>query len=349
MSDDGAVGSILSEVAAEVQAELVRLCQSKGVRLAELETRLLGLVGRLKAAMLQATSRALGSGYCGSELPCVCGGVLKFVGYRRRTLLTLLGELVLERAYYWCPVCGASRVPLDEALGLGRAGQSPGVVATTLLVCALLPNAQAMNLLEELGLVHVSVKESQRIVLEEGEEILAGRDAEARAWSEEHVEPTEEVCRKPPERLAVLMDGTTAHTDGDWHEVKVGTFYSFDHRGDATGEKGCVATFEGVEHFRCLWDTEAQRWHLAEAGVVVALCDGSPWTWNTVAEYCPEHTFQLLDFYHATEHLWRVAHAVWGEGSSRATEWVETQKTRLCEGRLEEFFDALGQWAKTEP
>jgi hypothetical protein len=240
-------------------------------------------------------------------------------------------------------------VPLDEQLGLGGAGQSPGIVATTLLVCALHPNAQAMNLLEELGVPHVSVKESQRVVLEAGEGVLAARDAEARAWSDGHVEPTEDVRRKPPERLAVLMDGTTAHTDGDWHEVKVGSFYTFDRRGDATGEKGCVSTFEGIEHFRRLWDTEAQRWHIAEAPVVVALCDGSPWTWNTVAEYCPEHTVPLLDFYHATEHLWTLAHAVWGEGSSRAVEWVETQKTRLREGRLDDFFDALHQWREAEP
>ena len=349
MEGSARVEHIVAELAAEIHTEVRRLGHTQDSRLVRVEQQLLGLVERVKGGVLRAAAAALGRGYAGSALPCECGGVLKFMDHRRRTILTLLGDLVLERAYYWCRSCGASRAPLDERLGLGGGGQSPGIVATTLLMCALHPNAQAMNVLEELGVPHVSVKESQRIVLEAGEDVLGARDGEARAWSDEHIDPVEDVRRKPPERLAVLMDGTTAHTDGAWHEVKVGTFYPFDEQGDAVGEKGCVATFEGVEHFRRLWDTEAQRWHLAEAPVVVALCDGSPWTWNTVAEFCPGHTVQILDFYHATEHLWKLAHAIWGEGSSRAGEWVETQKTHLREGRLDAFFDGLQRWADAEP
>jgi hypothetical protein len=348
MSDDRAAESIVAEVATEIHTELERLGQCEGLQLSGVETRLLELLRRVKLGVLRAASKVLGTGYRGRELACECGGVLRFVDHRRRTILTLLGDLVLERAYYWCSRCGASHVPLDERLGLDGAGQSPGVVATTLLMCALHPNAHAMNVLDELGVPHVSVKESQRIVLEAGQGIVAARDAEARTWNDERVVPSEDVRRRPPERLAVLMDGTTVHTDGDWHEVKVGTFYPFDRRGEATGEKGCVATFEGIGPFRRLWDTEAQRWHLADAPVVVALCDGSSWTWNTVAEFCPEHTVPLLDFYHATEHLWELAHAIWGQGSSRAKEWVETQKTRLCEGHLDDFFDDLRQWAGAE-
>ena len=348
MGEHTTVEAIVAEIGAQVKGECQWLRHSRGERLATVEVRLLELVKRLRRLILDAAAQALGTGYAGSTLPCGCGATARFVSYRRRTLLTLVGELVLRRAYYWCSRCGTSQVPLDECLGLGGASQSPGIVATTLLVCALHPNAQAMKLLEELGIPHVSVKESQRIVLEAGEEVLGDRDAEARAWSQEHADPTEDVRPQVPQRLAVLMDGTTVHTDGDWHEVKVGTFYLFDEEGGALGEKGCVATFEGVEHFRRLWDTEAQRWHLARAPAVVALCDGSTWTWNTVAEYCPPHTVQLLDFYHAAKHLWKLAHAIWGEGSSRAAEWVETQKTRLLEGQLEEFFAALRRWSELE-
>jgi len=105
-----------------------------------------------------------------------------------------------------------------------------------------------------------------------------------------------------------------------------------------------VATFEKVQSFRALWDTEAQRWHMADAKHVVALCDGAPWTWNTVAECCPEHTIELLDFYHASEHLWTLARALWGDGAVRAPQWVEEQKTRLLEGDLDAFFDELKRW-----
>jgi hypothetical protein len=237
---------------------------------------------------------------------------------------------------------------LDEELDIVGQTQSLGVQLTTALVCALLANGQGMKLLEHLKVPHVSVKESQRVTREVAQRALAERDEVAQRWREGHVPPSEDVRREVPERLAVLMDGTKAHTDGDWHEVKVGTFYPFDTKGEALGEKGCVSTFEGIEHFRALWDTEAQRWHLAEVPHVVALCDGAPWTWNTVAECCPEHTVEILDFYHASEHVWTLARAVWGDGSARAGEWVQEQKTRLLEGDLDAFFGELKQWTQME-
>jgi len=349
MHNEKAVKAIIAEIGHSVQEGIEALAERyEPVSLAEWEEELLQLRKRVDMLMLKASALALGSGRCGSELPCECGGRLRLVGNRPKRILTLLGTLPLKRAYYHCASCGRSRVPLDERLAVGNDRQSLGVKQTTLLVCALMPNGRAMDLLGELGIPHVSEKESQRIVRELGGAVVAERDREADLWRREHTTPVEHIRGQVPERLAVLMDGTMAHTDGAWHEGKVGTFYVFDEDGEAVGEKGCVATFRGIEHFRALWDTEAQRWHMAEAKHVVALCDGGPWTWNTVAECCPAHTFELLDFYHAAEHLGSVANAIWGEGSERGGEWVEEQKERLLEGRLDAFFEELGRWAKAE-
>lgn len=337
---------IIAELGSLIQAELDSLGAEES--LAVIEERLQKVLEAVRTGLLEGVAGQLGSGNLGSRLPCSCGGELVHHGNRRRSILTLLGYLPLVRAYYRCPRCHASRVPLDEHLGIEGGGQSRGVVVTTMLTCALLPNGQAMDLLEQLGVPHVSVKESQRIVLEGGQDVVAEREAEAAQWREGHVAPTEHVRRKAPERLAVLMDGTMAHTDGDWHEAKVGAFYSFDADGESTGEKSTVATFENVDIFRGLWDTEAQRWHLADVGEVVALCDGSAWTWNTIAECCPEHTLEVLDFYHAVEHLWEMARGLWGESSPRAKEWVEAQKERLKSGDLDAFFAELGRWAAKE-
>ncbi len=337
---------IIAELGSAIQAEVGTLRADVG--LAVIEERLLGLLAAIRAGLLDGVAGQLGSGNLGSRLPCACGGELVHHGNRRREVLTLLGWLPLVRAYYRCPTCHESRVPLDEHLGIVGDGQSRGVILTTMLTCTLLPNGQAMDLLEQLDVPHVSVKESQRIVLEAGQEVLGRREAEAQRWQEEHKAPIVDVRRKPPKRLAVLMDGTMAHTDGEWHEAKVGAFYTFDAKGKAAGEKGAVATFEGIEDFRTLWDAEAQRWHLADVPDVVALCDGSAWTWNTIAEYCPEHTLEVLDFYHAVEHLWEMARALWGESSPRAKEWVDEQKDRLEEGALDSFFAELQRWAAKE-
>lgn len=340
------LSDIIAELTSLIQTELRTLGPEES--LACIEERMQNVVDALRAGLLEGIARRLGSGNLGPSVPCACGSELLHRGNRPRRVLTLLGDLHLRRAYYRCPRCSRTRVPLDERLGLEGGGQSRGVVVTTMLVCALLPNAQAMDLLEQLGVPHVSVKESQRIVLDAGQDVLAERQAEAVQWSESHVAPTEHVQRKAPKRLAVLMDGTMAHTDGDWHEAKVGAFYSFDEEGKGTGHKSTVATFEGIDSFRGLWDTEAQRWRLADVPEVVALCDGSAWTWNTIAECCPKHTLEVLDFYHAVEHLWEMARALWGESSPRAKEWVEEQKERLKSGDLDAFFAELDRWVAKE-
>jgi len=342
MAAEQIIETMIAQVRGHVQEEIELLVRREsGQSQAKVEQRLEDLMGVIRQAVLQAVGQALGTGYGGSQMPCECGAWMRFVGHRRKTVLTLLGDLHLQRAYYSCAHCRATRVPLDEQLDIVRQGQSAGVKLVTALTCALLPNAQAMGLLEELKLPHVSVKESQRLTLEVGQRAIGQRDEEARRWCEQRVGPGEHVRREAPERLAVLMDGTTAHTDGDWHEVKVGTFYTFDEEGKATGEKGHVATFEKIDHFRSLWDTEAQRWHLGQAPHVVALCDGAAWTWNIIAQCCPEHTVQILDFYHATEHLWTLARTLFGEASKRAARWVDKQKERLLHGRLDDFFCEL--------
>ena len=57
----------------------------------------------------------------------------------------------------------------------------------------------------------------------------------------------------------------------------------------------------------------ARQCGLEQAQQVVVLGDGAPWIWNLVAEHFPE-AVQIVDLYHAKEHVWDVAHAVFGRG-----------------------------------
>lgn len=72
--------------------------------------------------------------------------------------------------------------------------------------------------------------------------------------------------------------------------------------------------------------------HALAAGVadprcqVVALSgDGAHWIWEQGAAYfgTPDRDcVEILDFYHAAEHVSTVAHTVWGEGSPDAAAWI---------------------------
>jgi hypothetical protein len=58
---------------------------------------------------------------------CLCEHAAKFHSYQSRRLLTVQGEIRLERAYYYCGRCHHSFIPYDEVLGL-REAISPGLL-----------------------------------------------------------------------------------------------------------------------------------------------------------------------------------------------------------------------------
>jgi hypothetical protein len=67
---------------------------------------------------------------------------------------------------------------------------------------------------------------------------------------------------------------------------------------------------------------EAVRRGVERAGQVVILGDGALWIWKLAEEHFAG-AIQILDFWHASEYVWKVAKAVWGQGSAKTTEWAE--------------------------
>src|SRR5207302_7155228 len=61
----------------------------------------------------------------------------------------------------------------------------------------------------------------------------------------------------------------------------------------------------------------AEATGLSRAQQVVVLGDGAVWIWKLVAEHFPD-AVQIVDLYHAEEHVWEVAHAVYGSQSQHA-------------------------------
>lgn len=60
---------------------------------------------------------------------------------------------------------------------------------------------------------------------------------------------------------------------------------------------------------------------------LVFVCDGAPWIWNWIAACYPKAT-QILDFYHAVEHLGRLA-GDWFKDKSERKQWLAKQKVLL--------------------
>jgi hypothetical protein len=75
------------------------------------------------------------------------------------------------------------------------------------------------------------------------------------------------------------------------------------------------------------------------------LGDGAAWIWNQARDHFYD-SVQIVDWYHAKQHLAQAAHLIHGEGTPAAQQWLKDQETVLFEGHAERVADALINLAK---
>ena len=142
----------------------------------------------------------------------------------------------------------------------------------------------------------------------------------------------------------VSLDGGMMHIRGEgWKEFKVGTVFdvvlqpgSDPHTGEAVEQPcavniGYTAVLGDVAHFGpALWklavDKDVPR--AARSGVTA---DGAAWIWNLAADYFPD-SVQIVDWYHADEHLAAAAHALYPDNEAQAARWRHQMHTPLFLG-----------------
>ena len=78
---------------------------------------------------------------------------------------------------------------------------------------------------------------------------------------------------------------------------------------------------------------EAIRRGFDTADRQVVIGDGAPWIWNLAAEQFPG-AIEIVDIYHAKQHLCDVAKAIYGSGTDLADQWARDRRAELDAGRL---------------
>lgn len=185
-----------------------------------------------------------------------------------------------------------------------------------------------------------------------------GAKAEAQTQARLKTTPQEKQPDRPASALAVLMlDGFQVRFRGpgwgkkktpqprvEWHESKLGVFYRHEQavrepRGQLLEKVVVGWQGEGLELSRRLhW--EAQRGGLGRAHAVLAVADGAPWIWNVVGDRWPG-AHQILDFYHASQHLWGLGQALHPQDETTRQAWVEERLHRLRHGKEAEALAEL--------
>lgn len=78
------------------------------------------------------------------------------------------------------------------------------------------------------------------------------------------------------------------------------------------------------------------------------LGDGACWLWRLVEEHFPG-AVQIVDLWHAQQHVWEVAHAVFGRGTPAGGAWAKQAWSWLVQGKIEALVTAIAALPPVAP
>jgi hypothetical protein len=292
-------------------------------------------------------------GHRGPRVPCGRGHEAVFVSYRDKVIDTVLGPVALTRAWYHCAGCGHGLAPRDAELGVAGASMSPGLAAMNDRAAAAVPFKEAAGLLEDLAGVRENAKRVERAAEASGSGLAAAGRERARLIAARKLVP---LPPSPlPDKLYTAIDGTgvpmtgkeTAGRDGKGEdgrartrEVKLAVFFTQ----DKAGADGCpvrdrdstsvIATFEPASAFAGLVKAEGIRRGAGHVRQFTILGDGAAWIWNIATAKFPGAT-QVVDLFHAREHLHALARSLEFMLLDRKDEWLAARLEDLDFGYIE--------------
>ena len=311
-----------------------------GENLGDLESAIVLKMRELGQGLLQRVVSSKPNGYRGSSMACDCGGAMRFVGHRSKNIHTVLGWVVVARAYYHCPDCGSSCFPYDQASGLGSECLSPGLARACCVVAVDDSFSQTSYKIKELFDQYVSEKTVERVVHQVGSVVLRQQDERFESSLKSRQVPG---SQGGADRLYIAPDGTTVHEKDGWHETKVGSIYWQDEH--LQRKERYVGRFDKSEMFgSCLW-LEACRCGLREAKELIYLGDGAGWV-RTIHDQHFNRAVFIVDWYHASEHIWDCGKVLLGEGTDATKRWVEHRRSLLWDGWTRRLLKDLKKHSK---
>lgn len=305
-------------------------------------------------ALLEQLLNADHGGHVGQRIACGSGHHAEFIDYRSKQVQTVVGDVQLRRAYYHCARCpqegGRGVIPKDQELDVVDTSFSPGLRRLMARVGAQEPFAAARQDLAELAGVVVSTKAVERISEAVGGAAEAANEAERAALHAGTAHPSPAL-----HRLYIEMDGTgvpavpketrgragkAADAIAKTREAKLGcvfTQFHFDAQGWPVRDPASttyVGAIETAEQFGPRLHAEALRRGLTPTTTAIVLGDGAPWIWNRADEHFPG-AVQIVDLYHAREHLEAVGRLAFGSGTAAGQAWVAARRDELDDGDVD--------------
>lgn len=309
-----------------------------------------------------------------SQVGCECRGRLHYQRMREANIISVFGRTQYERAYYAGCVCQKGKAPLDEQLGLVPGAVTAGLARLLALAGIEFSYAESPKWLQEYLLFEVS----ENTVRSETEQMGALQVEQEKEWIQRSQDENylQERQRQPGSvvpRLYGSLDaakvrieprpkrGEEKQPHEDWRDMKVLCWFEVENvpapqlssrQREKIARQQPALRAKNLRYFcdiaeaeqfgKLLWATACDlKADLSRE--LIFLGDGAIWIWNLVAKYFPQ-AVQIIDWYHAEEHLEAVAQSIFPEGPQR-THWLEGVKQALWEGQVEAVISACQAFA----
>jgi hypothetical protein len=294
---------------------------------------------------------------------CPCGQQARYQELRAKPVLTAVGVVKVLRPYYLCAHCHTGQFPAD----IEHTEFSPGVRRMQALVGHQAPFDHGREQMKLLAGLEVTTKAVERTAEAIGEDIARCQQQEVQRAVQLDL-PI--VLGEPVPILYVQMDGTgvpvvkketlgrqgkldgqPAHT----REAKLGCVFTqttWDKEGhpmrdpDSTTYTGAIETAEQFGK-RLYLEAWKRGWSRAEKKVVMG--DGAECIWNLAEQHFPG-AVQIVDLYHARQHLWELARKLHPNDEVQQKAWMKVHQKRLLnKGKIAKLVAALRSTRSSNP
>jgi len=272
-----------------------------------------------------------------------CGKKVESRGLKKKIILSTFGLIPYKRSKLKCSSCGATYYPFDELLEVGRSMISKRVCKIASMIFTYSPFAHTKKIMKEALSIEISETALKSISNRIGTKLYNDMDKKSRR--PEQLQYT----GSPIDLMYIQADGAMtpiASAGGiEYKENKLGVIYTNDNiiqkktkngkdRVEIKNKRFVSSIGEGVDKFKRMLYGLAKENGLYKSDKVIILGDGASWISKMKEEYFPE-AIQILDWYHAVDHLWTTAHALYGENNiEKCRKWVDPLKELLWAGKV---------------
>lgn len=288
------------------------------------------------------------------HVPCPCGHQAQYRGLRSKPVLTIVGWVKISRPYYRCAHCHQGQFPAAGELDVEDTEVSPGVRRMLAVVGAAAPFDHGRTQLAVLAGLAVTTKAVERTAEAIGGDIASGEQRERdRARQGELPAIGDDRGRIQSGQMdgtgvpvvkkeTVGRPGKTTDQPAHTREAKLGCVFTqtgWDPKGypiraaDSTTYTGAIEPAEAFGQ-RIYLEAWKRGWSRAPEKVVMG--DGAEWIWNIADEHFPG-AVQIVDLYHARQHLWELARKLHPIDAVKQKRWMLVQQHRLDGGQIEKL------------